>query len=64
MDLMWISVVCAILGGLVVVYRCPHCNANIKISKETNESAVKTCQYCGATLKTLDLIEYLKSALS
>ncbi|MEM3641252.1 MAG: hypothetical protein QXH37_04965 [Candidatus Bathyarchaeia archaeon] len=51
-------------GGLVVVYRCPHCGGNIKISKDSNIISLATCQYCGSNIATIDLINYLKAALS
>ena len=51
-------------GGMVVVYRCPNCGGNIKISGDTPANGLNTCQYCNTPLKTLDLMEYLKSALS
>ncbi len=49
-------------GGFVVVYRCPNCGGNIRISGDTNVDSLRTCQYCGAIMKTIDLVEYLKSA--
>ena len=49
-------------GGLVVVYRCPHCGANIRISGDTSVDSLRTCQYCHTTIRTIDLVEYLKSA--
>jgi hypothetical protein len=51
-------------GGLVVIYRCPHCNGNIKIGKETGTESLQFCAYCGMRIEMLDLMEFLRSALS
>lgn len=51
-------------GGIVAGYRCPHCNGTLKIGKDTSPESLKTCQYCGAQIETVDLADFLKSALS
>jgi hypothetical protein len=50
-------------GGLVVVYRCPHCNGALKIDKQTTANALKTCDYCHSKIETVDLAELLRTAL-
>lgn len=51
-------------GGIVVVYRCPHCGGKVKVSKETNLDSLKHCEHCGSEIETVDLAEFLKTALS
>jgi DNA-directed RNA polymerase subunit RPC12/RpoP len=51
-------------SGLVVIYRCPRCGGNIKISRDSSATSLTTCQYCGSEIATIDLINYLKTALS
>lgn len=51
-------------GGLVVLYRCPHCDGNLKIGKDSKVEGLRHCNYCGSEIKTVDLVEYLKTALS
>jgi DNA-directed RNA polymerase subunit RPC12/RpoP len=51
-------------GGIVVVYRCPNCGGKLKVSKETNIDSLKHCEHCGSEIETMDLAEFLKTALS
>jgi DNA-directed RNA polymerase subunit RPC12/RpoP len=51
-------------GGIVVVYRCPHCGGALKIGKDTNVEALKTCQHCGSEIQAMDLADFLRTALS
>ncbi len=51
-------------GGIVAVYRCPHCLERFKVDGETTLSSLKTCQYCGTKIEALDLVDFLKTALS
>ncbi len=51
-------------GGIVVVYRCPHCGGSLKIGKETNTESLQVCQYCGSEIKAIDVADFLKTALS
>lgn len=50
-------------GGLVVVYRCPHCNGTLKIDKQTTANALKTCDYCHSKIETVDLVDLLRTTL-
>jgi len=49
--------------GLVVIYRCPHCNANIKISKDSTLGKLRTCEHCGSEIRILDLEDLLRTTL-
>lgn len=51
-------------GGIIVVYRCPHCGGKLKVDKETNVETLTVCEYCGSEIETVDLAEYLRTALS
>jgi hypothetical protein len=51
-------------GGIVAVYRCPHCSATLKISNKTNSGSLRTCEHCGNEIEAMDLAEFLKTALS
>jgi DNA-directed RNA polymerase subunit RPC12/RpoP len=51
-------------GGIVVVYRCPHCGGKLKIGKDTRIDSLKICEYCGSEIETVDLADFLKTALS
>ena len=51
-------------GGIVVVYRCPHCGGNLKIGKEATIESLKVCPYCSSNIRAMDLIDFLRTALS
>ena len=51
-------------GGVAVVYRCPHCGGKLKINKDTSSDCLSVCQHCGAEIQTMDLADFLKTALS
>lgn len=51
-------------GGIVAVYRCPHCGGKVKVSKETSIDSLKHCEHCGSEIETMDLAEFLRTALS
>jgi DNA-directed RNA polymerase subunit RPC12/RpoP len=51
-------------GGIVVVYRCPNCGGKVKVSKETSVDSLKYCEHCGSKIETMDLAEFLRTALS
>jgi DNA-directed RNA polymerase subunit RPC12/RpoP len=50
--------------GIVAVYRCPHCGGKLKIGKETSETNLRICEHCGSEIETMDLADFLKTALS
>ena len=50
--------------GIVAVYRCPHCGGKLKIDKGTSESNLRVCEHCGSEIGTMDLADFLKTALS
>lgn len=51
-------------GGIVVVYRCPHCGGKLKIDKNASMDKLRVCEYCGSEIETMDLADFLKTALS
>jgi len=51
-------------GGIVVVYRCPHCGGKLKVGKDTSVESLKVCQYCGSEIEVMEMAEFLKTALS
>jgi len=51
-------------GGVVVVYRCPHCGGQLKVDKNVSVDKLKVCEHCGSEIETMDLAELLKTALS
>jgi len=51
-------------GGIVVVYRCPNCGGKLKVGKGTSVESLKLCEHCGSEIETLDLADFLKTALS
>lgn len=50
-------------GGITTTYKCPNCGAPINIDGNTTESALKFCSYCGAALKTTDLVDFIQKIL-
>lgn len=46
-------------GGLTTTYSCPACNSPIQISRDVSENALRACSYCGATIQTTDLVDFL-----
>jgi len=51
-------------GGVVAVYRCPHCGGKLKIDKTASIDKLKVCEHCGSEIETMDLADFLKTALS
>lgn len=51
-------------GGIVAVYRCPHCNGPLKIGKDVSVELVKVCEHCGSEIETMNLVDFLKTVLS
>jgi len=51
-------------GGIVVIYRCPHCGGKLKVGKDTNIESLKHCEHCGAEIETVDLVDFLRTAMS
>jgi len=51
-------------GGVVAVYRCPHCGGKLKIDKTVSMDKLKVCEHCGSEIETMDLADFLKTALS
>ena len=51
-------------GGIVAVYRCPHCGGKLKIGKDTKIDYLRTCEHCGTEIEIMDLTDFLRTALS
>lgn len=51
-------------GGIVALYRCPHCGGKLKIGKESTIAGLRTCEHCGSEIGTVDLAEFLKEILT
>jgi lysine biosynthesis protein LysW len=51
-------------GGIVVVYRCPHCGGKLKIDKNVSLDKLRICEHCGSEVETIGLADFLKTALS
>ena len=50
-------------GGVVAIYRCPHCNGTLKVNNKTSLKSLKICEHCGSEIETVDLADFLKTAL-
>jgi DNA-directed RNA polymerase subunit RPC12/RpoP len=48
----------------VAVYRCPHCGGKLKIDKDARMDKLRVCEYCGSEIETMDLADFLRTALS
>jgi hypothetical protein len=51
-------------GNLIVVYRCPHCNAPLKVNNESNIESITVCSHCNTKIETIDVVDFLKAAVS
>jgi hypothetical protein len=51
-------------GGIVAIYRCPHCNGTLKVNDKTSLKSLKTCEHCGSEIETVDLADFLRTALA
>jgi len=51
-------------GGIVAVYRCPHCGGKLRVGKDSQIEKLKVCEHCGSEIKTMDLADFLRTALS
>jgi DNA-directed RNA polymerase subunit RPC12/RpoP len=51
-------------GGIVAVYRCPHCGGKLKISETTTITSLKICEHCGSEIESMDLADFFKTVLS
>ena len=50
--------------GIVAVYRCPHCGGKLKVEKGTSEAKLRVCEHCSSEIETMDIADFLKTALS
>ena len=51
-------------GGIVAIFRCPHCGGKLKISDKTTLNSLKKCEHCGSEIESMDLADFLKTVLS
>lgn len=51
-------------GGIVAVYRCPHCGGKLKVDRNVDIVKLKVCEHCGSEIESMDLADFLKTALS
>jgi uncharacterized protein (DUF983 family) len=51
-------------GGIVAIYRCPHCGGKLKVGSKTTLKSLRTCEHCGSEIEAVDLADFLKTALS
>lgn len=51
-------------GGLIVVYRCPHCGAPLKVNNESSAESITICNHCKTKIEKIDVVDFLREALS
>jgi DNA-directed RNA polymerase subunit RPC12/RpoP len=51
-------------GGIVAIFRCPHCGGKLKIDNKTTLNSLKVCEYCNSEIDTMDLADFLKTVLT
>jgi len=51
-------------GGIVAIFRCPHCGGKLKISDKTTLSSLKKCEHCSSEIESMDLADFFKTVLS
>jgi transcription elongation factor Elf1 len=51
-------------GGIVAIFRCPHCGGKLKISDKTTLNSLRICEHCGSEIEAIDLADFLKTVLS
>ena len=48
-------------GGIVAVFRCPHCGGKLKVNKESTLDRLRICEHCQSEISTIDLTDFLKT---
>jgi lysine biosynthesis protein LysW len=51
-------------GGIVAVYRCPHCGGKLKIDKNVTMDKLRVCEHCGSEIEIMNLADFLRTVLS
>ena len=51
-------------GGIVAIFRCPHCGGKLKISEKTTLNSLSKCEHCGSEIESMDLADFFKTVLS
>ena len=50
-------------NNYIIPYKCPSCNATIKISGNRNESKFFNCEYCGTGLQVIDVQNLIRDLM-
>ena len=51
-------------GGIVAIYKCPHCGGKLKVGKDSTVEKMQICEYCSNKIETADLTEFLRDIVS
>ncbi len=51
-------------GGIVAVFRCPHCGGKLKVGSQTTLNSLRVCEHCNSEIDTMDLADFLKTVLT
>ena len=51
-------------GGIVAIFRCPHCGGKLKVSEATTLNSLRKCEHCGSEIESMDLADFFKTVLS
>jgi hypothetical protein len=51
-------------GGIVAIFRCPHCGGKLKVGDKTTLNSLKKCEHCGSEIESMDLADFFKTVLS
>lgn len=50
-------------GGIVAVFRCPHCGGKLKVTGNSSVDSLRVCEHCQSEISTMDLADFLKTVL-
>lgn len=51
-------------GGIVAVYKCPHCGGKLEVNKNTRAESLEVCTHCGSKIETIHIADFLRDTLS
>ena len=51
-------------GGIVAIFRCPFCGGKLKVNNSTTVDSLKICEHCNSEIESMDLADFLKTALT
>ena len=43
---------------------CPFCGGKLKVNKNSTLDSLKICEHCGSEIESMDLADFLKTALT